>query len=403
MAPEDAAMAPEGVAMTHRFLYSETLLVVRRRLQIQGMETLRSVMNSGDIPPFTVLIFRSAARETGKRVLGTFQTDPLRIAVHEALVHGDREALLDEVLRHELAHLAAWTVDGHMGHGPPFRRWCRLLGIPERATCGPPDDDPVGAGEEDETRREQLGARVRKLLALGSSPHPEEAREAVRKANELILRHNLHILESAADEDLQTPGGSVLEGARVWTGRRTPVEVKLIAGLLGEFFGVYPLFERGNREGHLMLYGNRESLDVAEYLFTTLHRLALNHWHIHRSHHRKNGTLRDRTSFLVGYFEGYRETLSREHPGGAGHSGKGHSGRGHSDGGRSALVALRGELEQQVARVVHTDRVHRRTMRGTRYQRTPSWEGGLAAGRRTSVSPGVKDFRGTPPPQLTEN
>lgn len=45
-------------------------------------------------------------------------------------------ALIRSTVLHELAHALAWVHHGDKGHGPAWRYWCAVLGIPEeRAQC----------------------------------------------------------------------------------------------------------------------------------------------------------------------------------------------------------------------------------------------------------------------------
>lgn len=316
-----------------------------------------------------MLIFRSAGR-----VLGSFQAAPHRIAISEELVRGDQEALLQEVLRHEMAHLCAWVYDGEGGHGPAFRRWCRTFGIPGRATCPVAEDGFASTSQA----AERLATRVRKLLALGASPHLKEAQEAVRKANELIRRYNLVLLDESGGEGGE--GGRVgdsgegdLQGVQVWHGKRTPVEVKLISRILGEHFCVYPLFERESGGAALMLYGGAGSLEVAEYVFSYLLRLAGQLWQADRRGRR--------LSFMVGLFRGFEETLVR---------GKGKRAP-LSDG--HALVALRADIARRTAKLAWDEPRRLVSGGGTRYYQDSTFRRGQAAGRRLSLRPGVGGHR----------
>lgn len=59
----------------------------------------------------------------------------LEIALHADLFLRENDADLVETLVHEMAHAADYLVDGHVGHGPTWRRWARRGGCTPRATC----------------------------------------------------------------------------------------------------------------------------------------------------------------------------------------------------------------------------------------------------------------------------
>lgn len=128
--------------------------------------------------------------------------------------HGDRKLLvmnsrlmrtttwpcIREVLRHEMAHQFADEVflAAETSHGDQFREACRLLNADPRASGSLPSihqwiHEHGGAADP---RVE----RVRKLLALASSPHPHEAEAAMLKAHELMIRFNIDPLRSAESE-----------------------------------------------------------------------------------------------------------------------------------------------------------------------------------------------------------
>ncbi|MFN2311007.1 MAG: SprT-like domain-containing protein [Spirochaetia bacterium] len=385
-----------------RFLYSDTLNLIRARLQQQAQDILRSYRVFRDPPPaFEVLIFRG-----GRRLLGFYQPQPHRICIREALVYGNHEAILGHVLRHELAHLAAYQHDGELRHGPAFRRWCSRLEIPGAAGCrleGVLDNDTAAALLENDTARElqpaarRLAARVRKLLALGSSPNQHEAELATAKANQLLQQYNLNLLGNQDPEELR------LHAVEVWAGKRLGSEVKTISGLLGEFFFVFPLIEPGEGSRRLLLYGEEANIEIAEYVFEYLLR-------VFQELRREHGVGRAHGGGEVAFYAGLGEGLSRKlrtaqasdlaatsaapgaPPGGGAPSatpGAPPAQRGNADT-AAALMSVRHRTEELTSRLVFAGELRIQRGRGSRYSKNDIFSAGLKAGARISIHPGLK-------------
>jgi hypothetical protein len=209
-----------------------------------------------------------------------------------------------EVLKHEMAHQFVYEILGQQdesSHGPSFQRTCERLGIDPRAT-GLPSERP---------HRIPILDRIKKLLALATSPNQHEAEAAMRMAHRLMLRHNLQDVSPDAGADayafrhLGRSSGRVSESDR------------LLAGLLGEFFFVQPIWisvfrvEDQKRVSMLEITGRPENLEMAEYVYGFLQHAAESLW---REHKRAHGIERniDRRAFLAGVMRGFADKLRAE-------------------------------------------------------------------------------------------
>lgn len=96
-----------------------------------------------------------------------------------------------EVLRHEMAHQLADEAfhAADTAHGHQFREACRLLNADPRASGSVPSIYQW-INEHDSATNPRID-KIRKLLALASSPHPHEAEAAMLKAHELMTRYNI--------------------------------------------------------------------------------------------------------------------------------------------------------------------------------------------------------------------
>lgn len=237
--------------------------------------------------------------------LGCFRRDPRRIELSRALVLGRPWGIVIEVLKHEMAHQFVIEVLGHAdeaSHGPSFRRTCERLGIDGRAS-GMPDAAPP--------EQRPILERIRKLFALAGSSNQHEAENAMRMAHRLMLKHNL---QRPTGEDSQRDYGYRHLGRP--TGRISEAE-SVLAGLLGEFFFVQPIWvsvyrvEDRKRASVLEVTGRPENLAMADYVYGFLQNAAESLW---REHKRKNGIRRnaDRRAYLAGVMRGFAEKLRSE-------------------------------------------------------------------------------------------
>lgn len=240
--------------------------------------------------------------------LGRWTSSTRTISLSWSLVTDRPWLEVVEVLKHEMAHQ---HVDETLGvreetaHGATFRAVCHERGIDPRAVGTPP-----APGQRAVLRR------VQKLLALAESPNENEARAALAAASRLMDQEGL--------------GGTVVEGATVHVRQlgairaRTPRHEQILAGVLGGWFDVAPVWVQAydvatDRRGRVLeVTGRPERVAVAEHVHVFLLRTAERLWRDHRQAHRiTSDALRRR--FLEGVLLGFRDTLvTVAHPAGTG-------------------------------------------------------------------------------------
>jgi hypothetical protein len=208
---------------------------------------------------------------------------------------------VEDTLRHEVAHQVVtelFGVSDARPHGELFARACRMLGVDGRGG-GAAAIDPAGARAMD---------RVRKLLALATSPEANEAHAAMAQASRLLLKHNL---------DLAALEGGALEVRRIGPMlRRLPVEDKLVSCLLRDHFYVRPIWVYDGPVGGsldhrvLEVVGRPENVEMAEYVHGFLHRRLDALWAEYRRTGRSDR--RSRGAFRVGVMEGFARHLDAQ-------------------------------------------------------------------------------------------
>lgn len=278
---------------------AETSLNTRailRELALEYADLNRNYFRN-QLPPIPL-----ALRE-GTGLLGCFLRDPRRIELSRTLVMEHPWGSVIEVLKHEMAHQFVVEVmrdDTETSHGPRFQQLCELLGI-----------DPRGSGlPERQPERSPILDRIRKLFALAGSSNQNEAEAAMRMAHRLMLKHNL---ERPSSGETHAYGFRHLGR---YTGRISESE-NLLAGLLGEFFFVQPIWvsvyrvEDHKRVSVLEVTGRHENLAMAEYVYGFLQNAAEALW---REHKQKHNIRRDsdRRAYMAGVIRGFAEKLRNE-------------------------------------------------------------------------------------------
>ncbi len=210
------------------------------------------------------------------------------------------------VLEHEMAHQFVHEVlhvREETAHGETFRTVCKERGIDARAG-GPPVASTAA------TEIDRVLDRIRKLLALAGSPNQHEAEIAMRKAHELMLRHNIEAARAQAERDFEVrhlgdPGR-----------RRSRVETDIMI-LLSESFFVkvirLPVYlpRKGTRGAVHEISGTRPNVEMAAHVYAFLLATAERLWRENRGDARVRSG-RDRLSYQSGVVRGFREKLGIE-------------------------------------------------------------------------------------------
>lgn len=208
------------------------------------------------------------------------------------------------VLEHEMAHQYVDEVLGvhdETAHGPTFQRVCAERGIDARAA-----GVPIASTADVEADR--VLDKIRKLLALAGSDNQHEAEVAMRRAHELMLRHNIE----------QAPAQQLYEVRHLGTPslRSNAVEVA-VAGLLTEFFFVEVIrvsiyVPREGKHAHIYeVMGTHANVEMAAHVYAFLLATADRLWRENRGDARvRNG--RDRLAYQSGVIGGFRDKLLAE-------------------------------------------------------------------------------------------
>ena len=210
------------------------------------------------------------------------------------------------VLLHEMAHQYVDEVLGirdETAHGESFRRVCAERGIDLRAAGA-----PVPAAGEVEIDRTL--DRIRKLLALAGSPNLHEAEIAMRRAHELMLRHNIDAAGALGERSFEVR--HLGDPQR----RMTRVHADIVM-LLSDYFFVkvirIPVYLplAGKRGFVHEISGTRANVEMAGHVYAFLLATAERLWSENRGDARVRSG-RDRLAYQSGVVRGFCEKLGGE-------------------------------------------------------------------------------------------
>ena len=233
-----------------------------------------------------------------------------RLSININLINNYAWEYVREVLYHEMAHQYVEEILGireDMPHGDAFKRICQENGI-----------DPTATGSINSwvEKRENSSAvssenhkildKVQKLLALAQSANEHEAQNAMTKAHELLLKHNLSLL------DIQTDWNYIYRQIGE-VGKRNPIKT-IISAIICRFFFVEAIWTFGydqhkDRSGQVLeIYGTPENVEMAEYVYDYLQNIPEHLWVEYKGQKEINGN-RHRRSFIYGLLDGFYNKL----------------------------------------------------------------------------------------------
>lgn len=244
-------------------------------------------------------------------VLGTWKGGCYRrLSISIILINNYKWEYVQEVLYHEMAHQYVEEVLGirdGLPHGEAFKRVCRENSIDPMATGN------IQSWVEKRNNTSSVSSenhkildKVHKLLALAQSPNEHEAQNAMAKAHEFLLKHNLSLL------DVQTEWNYIYKQIGE-VGRRNPVK-SIISSIISKFFFVEAIWTFGydqheNRSGQVLeIYGTPENVEMAEYIYDYLQNIPEFLWAEYKRREKISGN-RHRRTFIYGLLDGFYNKL----------------------------------------------------------------------------------------------
>ena len=216
--------------------------------------------------------------EDGK--LGYFSPEGKVIVISENVINTAGEDAIRNIFLHELAHALDFALHGSLsGHSPAFRECCRVLGVDKGFEKSRVRTSITSANDKRD--------RVKKLLALSSSPFENEAAEAIKKAKLLMARDGITLDEDKEEKIYMVP---------LYQGARFPFSIRMLLTYISKTTGVYVVISQDTNTKTAIAYGSLEETEASIYLYDYLISAAEREIKTLR----KNGERISKDSFLRG-------------------------------------------------------------------------------------------------------
>lgn len=283
-------------------IYDQTSIAFIRRSEEMLREILagigisvrrnRFILN-GYLYPIKVVVFEGAD-------LGHFNAPFYQIGLNKKLLYLAKDAVIRDILKHELAHYLTWIEFGSVqSHGTEFRAVCQRYGFPDEIAHAQMNLTDANLSKEGDLEAERVLEKVKKLLQLAQSSNVHEAELATMKANALLLRHNLDRLQTNDDETLFLD--------RVMIQKKKDAKLTAVYEILRHFL-VRPVVSFGRGQCCLEISGTQTNVKLAVYIAGFLDKELDHLWLEARKEHGLQG-LRAKNSFILGIAQGFNQKM----------------------------------------------------------------------------------------------
>ncbi|MFO7883514.1 MAG: SprT-like domain-containing protein [Desulfobacteraceae bacterium] len=245
-----------------------------------------------------------------KSLLGQWISETREIRLSRDLVFNGRWDSVCEVLKHEMAHQLASTFPqsrNETAHGKTFLECCHALGANPRAS-GTYKTLEQRVFEESDDENDRVMIKVKKLMNLALSENRHEAEKAAAKANQLIAKYNIEILEKNKPREFESI--FITKPAL----KRSQAE-KLACVILEDHYFVKHIWTHvympeKERSGRILeISGTPPNLKIADYVFHYILNYAEQCWHRYK---KENPGCRSRSGFMAGVVKGFSRKLEEQ-------------------------------------------------------------------------------------------
>lgn len=243
-----------------------------------------------------------------KSKLGYWSSLKREIGISRNLFYNHSWDAVVDVLRHEMAHQYATEVLGctEKGHNHPlFLEACHLIRAnPKASGSYPPLHERVFHSQNSE--KDTIMIRVKKLLALSESKNRHEAELAMKKAHDLIYKYNLDLISKNQDREYVS---IFLGKPRL---RHFREEYHLAALLTEHYFveGIWTMayvISKGKMGRVFEITGISKNVKIASYVHDFINNYIERAWKTYNQ--KKHMNRYRKTDFAVGIIDGFSSKL----------------------------------------------------------------------------------------------
>ena len=216
------------------------------------------------------------------------------------------------ILKHEMAHQIVteqFNSDGR--HCELFQSACQIIGVPHDFRSGGgdiPRTIPDLKEQKISSEKRKLLDKVNKLLSLAESTNEHEATLAMKKAQELIQKHNLKRVQN---QETAKYVYKVINHKK----KRIENYQRMTCSILSDFFFVDIIYsylydaKACDTFRVIELLGTLENVLMAEYVYFFLSNQLELLWTHHQS--KTGADFKVKRSYWIGIIEGFREKLDQ--------------------------------------------------------------------------------------------
>lgn len=236
------------------------------------------------------------------KMLGSYDPIIYQIGLNKGLMFEHDNQTIKNILRHELAHFFTHINFGvkAQAHGVEFRSVFELFNWDKSFSKSQIDLSKLLSQT---THENKVLQKIKKLLSLANSPNENEARLATKKANELIIKHNLQSLQPEEEHESYV--------SRVLHFKRKNPKHDGIYEIIKNFH-VYPVFNQGSGGGYLEVVGSKTNVQIAEYVVQYLDQSIDAIWSETKKENKSLKGVVAKNSFIRSFCQTVSQTLKEQ-------------------------------------------------------------------------------------------
>lgn len=249
--------------------------------------------------PIDIVLF-----EDNKK-LGFFDLHAYKIAINKRLIFHENITDLENILRHEIAHLITFLDNPtSKPHQSDFHETCKRYKWGRDVWEATTNINLSSESYNIQKNLDHIFPKLQKLLNLSSSSNVHESNLALLKANQLLLKFNIE--ESKFHELRQQVSQTHVR--RILNGKKSNAKHMAICEILKTFF-VYPIHSYGHEGFYIEIIGRKSNVDIAEYVAKFLDQELERMWTLHKKISNQNGPTA-KNSFMKGVQKGYLQKIN---------------------------------------------------------------------------------------------
>lgn len=310
--------------------------------------------------PLHIVVFE------GEQKLGYFNPKNYQIGLNKCLIYTTKEKVLKDILRHEFAHYLTFIFYGNVQHhGEEYNSVCTKYNWPKEVSEASLNLKAANENLVGDLNAEKIMTKIKNLLKLASSDNPHEAELATIKANQLLLKYNLEMVDPSLDEQTYYVH-------KVLTYKRKNAKMGTIYSILKHFM-VSPVLNYSKGEVSLEVTGLKTNIELADYVASFLDEELERLWEQTKKENNLKGKVA-KNSFFRGVELGYEEKMQ---------SLKSELSENHSQ----SLIIIERKLQEKVSQIYGG----LRSGHSQNQLNLGSMQAGKKAGKNLTINKGIKN------------